>query len=582
MTVLSVDTEYGFRGGTECESAFVPVVFCAVNVETGERHSFWGRDPELARFVRDHTAALFVSHNLIAEAKYLLRLGITPPPCWWDTMLAWRYVSNAEVVQPFGLLAALTRLGEPYGHGGAEKTALQERIGRLAFGPNSPDDRRAILAYCFEDCEGAARLYRRLLTHVPAAWMKYSTEFCLELARMELRGVAVDTERYARVLERRGEVVEAVTARANATCPAFVNGQLKGRRFFAWCAANGVGWPSSLSPRTGRRYLSLDRRTFERMKTAHPFVGAVHEANKTAKQLNDRELTVDFGTGRHYFGNIPFGMATGRTAFRGFLFSAPKWMRWLAVPRSAEHYLVSVDFEAEEVLIGAWLTHDSNMVSGYETKDPHLAFAILAGAAPPGATKATHGEVRKKYKCVNLGTNYGQSAYGIAATTGMHFQEADALLRQHRRTYSDFWAWTRGYTLRAFRQGLCHTAGGWPRKVSPADNPRSVANFPVQGTGGDLMRLATIYLSRHGLQLLATNHDGFLLECHRSEWGELRQAVDSALQQAVDQVLPGAPMRWTVDCYEDRYRDPDGKPLWQLVDQVLTEGKAEKRTITVG
>jgi DNA polymerase I-like protein with 3'-5' exonuclease and polymerase domains len=568
MRTTSIDTEFGWVGGDECESAFVPVLFSAMCVETGERWSFWGRDPGLAQFLSEHSDDLFVSHNMIAEAKYLLRLGIAPPRRWFDTLLAWRYVSNAEVVPRFGLLDALVKLGIPYAFR-EEKEQLAKRIGNLQFDPSSPDERRRIRKYCLEDCVAAAGIYRQLVTKVPPCWMSHATEFCLALARMELRGIGIDMATYYDILERRVEIVERVTEDVNATHKVFTGGTLSRKRFFNWCARNGIGWPQSLSPRTGKKLLSLEGRVLERMCVRHPFIQQVYEANRTARRLLKRSMVVDGRTGRHYFGNIPFAMATGRTSFLGFLLSGPKWTRLLAVPRSPDHVLVSVDLVAEEILIAAWLSGDSAMLAGYVSGDPHMALAIAAGAAPPGATKDTHPAIRKKYKVVNHAANYGQSAYGMAESTGMHFQEARALVAQHRRVFADYYRWSDRYTTKGFRLGRCETAKGWPRKVARTDNPRSVANYPVQGSGSDLMRVATIALSAYGLQLLATNHDGFLLECIRNELPRLREAVDAALSMAVNQVLPGAPMRWTTDVFENRYRDPDGEEVWGRVQGIL-------------
>jgi DNA polymerase I-like protein with 3'-5' exonuclease and polymerase domains len=581
MRTWSIDTEFGFRGGAEYPSAFVPVIFCAVEANTGERHHFWGRDPLLSRWIDDHRDDLFVSHNLIAEVKYLLNLGAQPPAKWWDTMIGWRYATNAEVVPPYGLEKALEEAGIPHAYAG-QKRHLQEWIGRVGFDPDSPDDRRTIRDYCLEDCTTTAALYHHLVGRVPPVWMSYATEFCLELARMELRGIALDMPRYWALQERRAEVVERVVSGVNAVCPVFVNGQLSRERFFAWCKANGVGWPVSWSERTGRKYLSLDKRTFEKMKLRHPFIQAVHEANKTAKHLNNRTLIVDPVTGRHYAGNIPFGQATGRTSPQGSIFGAPKWIRFLIIPTSPDHVLVVVDFDAEEILIAAHLSGDRNMLAGYASGDSHLAFAVLAGAAPPGASRREYKDVRKKYKAVNLGVNYGQSAYGLAAATGVYLDEACALLAQHRRTYPDFWSWKECYTTQAFSRGVCHTVAGWPRKVGRKDNPRSVANFAVQGAGGDLMRLAVVYLSRRDLQLLAVIHDGFLLECRRDQLPKVRECVDAALRQAVEQLLPGAPMKWSVSEFYDRYEDEDGERLWGQVDRVLTSPNRRGITVLTG
>src|SRR5262249_3877343 len=137
-----------------------------------------------------------------------------------------------------------------------------------------------------------------------------------------------------------------------------------------------------------------------------------------------------------------------------------------------------------------------------------------------------------------------------------------------------FWNWSNRYTTHAIRKSACQTIAGWPRRVTRKDNPRSIANFPVQGSGSDLMRLAVVYLSRHGLQLLGTNHDGFLLECQRAELPKLRVAVDAALKQAVQQIMPGAPMRWTTTVYKDRYQDEAGRGVWELVKGLLDKPRA--------
>ena len=93
--IWAVDSEWGFRNGrVDHESQFEPVVFCAVGIRTGRRVFFWGRDVGLRDFVRQHSDDLFVGHYVVAEMKYLLRLGVPLPPHWFDTFVAFRYVTN--------------------------------------------------------------------------------------------------------------------------------------------------------------------------------------------------------------------------------------------------------------------------------------------------------------------------------------------------------------------------------------------------------------------------------------------------------------------------------------------------------
>jgi hypothetical protein len=567
VKTIVVDAEYGHLGGVQRPSAFAPIVFCALDPDSGRRWSFWGRDPRLAQFIGDHAGDLFVSHNLVAEAQYMLRLGVRPPARWFDTMLAWRWSSNAEAGVPYGLEAVLAAVGIPHAFAG-EKGDLQKWIGELRFDPHSPDDQRRIEAYCRADVTATGQLYQRLVGRVPDTWMNFVTEYSLAVAKMGLRGLPLDVGDYTRLMGQKDRVVGRVTAQVNAAYPVFIDNQLSRERFFRWCLLNGVAWPKTYDRRDGSRKLRLDKRSFEMMKGRDPFIQAVHEARKTVTQLNDRTLAVDLAAGRHYPDAIVCAQTTGRTSPVGSILGGPKWLRYLLAPRPG-HVLVVVDFVAEEFAVAAHLAGDGAMTKAYLAGDPHLAFAAQAGAAPPGATKKTHKAVRAKYKTVNLGVLYGQTPHGMAAQTGMHHAEAQLILAQHRRMFPKFWAWADAYTTRAFTRGTCRTVAGWPRRVTPTDNPRSVVNLPVQGGGADLLRLAVIYLTRLGAPLLTTVHDSFIFECAVEYLPRLHEVLDFALGRAVGELFPGSPLRWEVSEYHDRYRDEDGRDTWKGVNQIL-------------
>jgi DNA polymerase I-like protein with 3'-5' exonuclease and polymerase domains len=564
------DSEYGWHYGDRVESGFVHILFAAVDLDTGERHAFWGRDARLKEFIRDRGDDLFIGFNVLAEMTYLLRLGIDPPRRWWDAMLAYRYVSNGQDTGEYNLVAALHNCQLNYALT-AEKDDLQERLGSLNINPDDPAELRQILRYCIEDAEAAGRLYRRLAAEVPGNWMDYAMHFVRATARQELRGIGIDTTLYSRILEERERIIEAVTADVNRTYPIFTStGTLLKRRFLTWCIRNGVPWPMTVSPHTGLKMFSFDKRTRERMKHAHPFIADMHEAMKTVTQLHNRDMAVDFRRRRHFYGTIPFATSTGRNSFRGYLMSGPKWMRFLAAPCDPEHALVNVDLKCEEIGFMAGISGDRNLLSSYlAPTDPHMAFAILARAAPPWATEKTHKAVRNKYKAVNFAVSYGQGAYGLARDTGMHLCEAVRLLKQHKQSYADLWHNAKIRVRSAFAKGRCETLDGWPRRVEPGDNWRSVMNFAIQGGGAALMRVATVYLSRAGLQLLGSNHDSFLLECARAELPEVERVVNLILSQTVSQVLPTVPLKWKTEIFEGRFIDSDGSRLWQRVTDTV-------------
>src|SRR5262249_42422608 len=181
---------------------------------------FWGTDPGLPAFFRDHADDVFVSHYAVAEMKYLLRQGIALPGCWFDTFVAWRYLTNRPNPPEAGLAAALQRLGLP-GLAPADKKELQLRILHLRLYPDSPADRRAIIHYCYSDCDGGAALYQRLHDRVRPLLMAHWVEYLKAIARMELRGIPFDADGYARVQRLQPAIKARLIGNANATWPVF-------------------------------------------------------------------------------------------------------------------------------------------------------------------------------------------------------------------------------------------------------------------------------------------------------------------------------------------------------------------------
>jgi DNA polymerase I-like protein with 3'-5' exonuclease and polymerase domains len=82
------------------------------------------------------------------------------------------------------------------------------------------------------------------------------------------------------------------------------------------------------------------------------------------------------------------------------------WLRGLILPEEGCG-LAYIDWEQQEFGIAAALSGDANMLEAYDSGDPYLAFAKQAGAAPPNATKASHGTLREQFKACALAVQYG-------------------------------------------------------------------------------------------------------------------------------------------------------------------------------
>jgi hypothetical protein len=574
--IWSVDAEWGFRDGRiDQESAWEPVVLCLVGLRSGRGHHFWARDTGLHAFLREHADDVFLAHYDVAEMKYLLRQQVPLPTRWYDTFAGWRSRTNRPDHLEAGLAQALVELGLP-GLAPAQKKALQQKILHLRFDANSPTDRREITDYCFSDCDGCAALYSRLAGGVAPALMAHWVEYMKAVARMELRGVPFDTEEHLRIQDMRPAIKANLIGNVNATWPVFDGESFRKQSFLRWCRKAGIDWPVRLSDTTGLPYHCVDQDTMKEMECRDKFIGEVRQVIKTIAQFKRHSLAVDPILKRHFFHTSVLRSVTGRNQPRNFIFTAPKWMRYLIVPESPEHVLVYVDYVAQEIGIAAALSGDPMLRSVYEADDCHIAFAIRAGAAPVGATKQTHGDVRKRYKTVNLGVQYGQTAYGIANRLGILRAEAETLVDRHKAMFPTFWRWSERTVQGAYDRGWIATPCGWRSRVPFRSNPRTWMNWPVQAAGGDIMRLTVTYLDRQNVRVLAPVHDGSLLSCPRSQLDDLRAAVEYACTTAVEHVLPGFRLRWDFTVHDQgRFQDEDGRALWSRLQSIMEPDDAE-------
>lgn len=568
--ILFIDTEWGYRGGRiGMPSAFEPVVLCAVGAGGGRSH-FWGHETDrLAAFFSANRDATFVAHYAVAEMSYLLRQRIPLPERWFCTYVGWRRVKNRPGKIEASLIHALAEEGLAH-LAPATKEEIRDKILHLRYDPDDPADRDQIVRYCLSDCDGVAALHPRLVDKIDAAAMDCWMAYAKAVAAMELRGVPADCDAARRIIMHRRAIGDHLIAQVNRVASVYDDGVFKAKKFFRWAEREGVHWPWSTSATTGRPMRSLDDDTLEEMEHRHPFIAELRQTRKTLNALKKAAIQIDAKTGRHHFGTSVFRSITSRNQPRAFLFSAPKWFRWLATPPSPEHVLVYVDYVAQEIAIAAALSDDPAMRAMYEANDPHIWFAVTAGAAPEGATKETHPGVRKIYKTIGLGTLYGLSAWGAAQRLGITVTEAEAILRRHRELFSRYWSWSENMVAAAYTRGEIRTRCGWGCLVPRDSNPRTWQNWPIQATGADVMRLTVVYLSQQGASVLAPIHDGFLMSCHRSQVDDLRAAVEVACRAAVEQALGRAfPMRRDFTVYDDRFRDEDGEAQWLSIAEAL-------------
>ena len=115
------------------------------------------------------------------------------------------------------------------------------------------------------------------------------------------------------------------------------------------------------------------------------------------------------------------------------------------------------------------------MKAAYLSGDIYMAFAVEAGAAPTGATKDTHPEIRELFKLVMLAVQSGQGPAGLERTLGKAEWQAKELLDLHRRVYERL-------VLDPTRRGALHSRHTKPVTWSGLSPTKQTCRFGLGAT----------------------------------------------------------------------------------------------------
>jgi len=281
----------------------------------------------------------------------------------------------------------------------------------------------------------------------------------------------------------------------------------------------------------------------------------------------------------------PFKAKTSRTQPKAsqWIFSPAVWLRSLIKPTPGMA-VAYIDWSAMEFLIAASLSDGhtdpvNTMLDMYQTGDPYLAFAKRVGAVPSTATKASHAEVRDKYKTLLLATQYGMARDTLAARLGVSTFEAHQMLNEHRELFAQYWQWSDDWVQQALQTGVMRTAFGWTCRTGITEfNERSIRNWPIQATGADILRIACIMANRRGIRLLAPVHDAVLIEAPidriEADVALMREIMRRASRIVLNADAAGnheLRTDYTIIRYPDSYSDKRGAKIWAEVLALLNK-----------
>lgn len=183
--------------------------------------------------------------------------------------------------------------------------------------------------------------------------------------------------------------------------------------------------------------------------------------------------------------------------------------------------ILAADYSQIELRVIASLANDKKMLHAFDKKqDIHTATA--SEVFNVSEDKVTR-DMRRQAKVVNFGIIYGLGARGLAAGTGMSYEQAQEFINKYFEAYDDIKnyieetiALTRelGYveTLFGRRRYLPEISANHQQMRSAAE--RMAINHPVQGTAADLIKMAMINLHKKIKSEFVKDEVRMLLQVH--------------------------------------------------------------------
>lgn len=495
-----------------------------------------------------------IGQNLKYDLLVLARHGVEVAGPLFDTMVAHYLVAPEE---PHGLDALAARylayrtipISELIGIGRVQISMRDVPLDKV--GP-----------YACEDADVALRLADLLAAELDREGLRRvadDIEFPLVrvLARMELRGVRVDTGVLASIsrgldaelIALQAQIFDAAGGEFNISSTQQLGDILYERLKLPVLGKTGTGKPSTredvlaqLATEHALPGLILDWRELAKLKSTyvdtlaglvHPETGRVHTSfNQTVA------ATGRLSSSNPNLQNIPVRTARGREIRRAFV-PEPGWQ------------LLSADYAQIELRILASLADDRAMIGAFrDGVDIHTVTAArVFGCTAEEVTK----DQRRKAKEVNYGIPYGVSAFGLAQRLRCSRNEAQALIDGYHQSFPGVARYLSEQVEKARERGYAETLLGRRRfvpdigarnRVVREAAERVSVNMPIQGTQADMIKIAMIRidrrLQREGLasRMLLQVHDELVFEVPPGELDLMRSLVREEMENALPLGVP--------------------------------------------
>lgn len=338
-----------------------------------------------------------------------------------------------------------------------------------------------------------------------------------------------------------------------------------------------IGSPSQLSevlftklqlPTTGikkgKTGYSTGQAELDKLRGQHPIIELIEKTRELAKLKNTYVDTLPLLADEHNRIHTTFNQdvaATGRLSstnpnLQNIPIRTEQGRRIReAFITDGDKVLVSADYSQFELRLAAILAGDDKLINDFNGDvDIHTKTASEVYGIPMDEVTKTQ---RRDAKVINFGVLYGMSPHGLAANTGMSFQQAKDFISQYFELRAPIRKFIDATLEKARTEGYVETYYGRRRPTPDVKSSnfmvrmgaeRAAANMPIQGTEADLMKRAMLQVDEKleglGEQILQI-HDSILIECPK----ENAEKVADILKDTMENIAPELNIALKVDVH---------------------------------
>jgi 5'-3' exonuclease len=251
-------------------------------------------------------------------------------------------------------------------------------------------------------------------------------------------------------------------------------------------------------------------------------------------------------------------------------------IREVVLPAGEDYVVVSLDLSGQELRLQAELSGDEAMTSCYvgdNKRDMHQLTAVAASLimwgdevqyddlsamleSPDLVVYKKAKELRGDAKTTNFATAYGAMAPKVALTLMTDEETAQAFIDAKAKAFPRLPVWMKEVQERAGERGYSLTMLGARRHLSEGLNAenkwdrmaaeRQAGNFEIQGSGGEMLKLAMasmwsrgVFTGKYRAVFYAPVHDEVVFSCHRDDLlPVLREVHPCMIQQYATMKIP--------------------------------------------